>query len=445
MYDTKRTARRSRLIGWLSLVALLFVGLAYSQAGYAAEYKKVVRIPVDQGIERGLESFLERAFTTAEKQGADLVILDINTPGGEVNAADQIGALVRQAPMHVIAFIDNQAFSAGTYIALNANEIVMTPGASIGAAAPIDRAGNTADIKTISAWSEKMEAAAKLNHRNPDIARAMVEVETEFPGIKPKGTVLSLEAQHAKQVGYADRLVANEAALFQALGVSQDQVTDITPTLGEKVARIVTSPYVMSLLLVIGLVGLAIELIVPGFGIAGTIGICAFALYFFGHVIAGFASGIHIALFVIGVLMLIMEIFLPGGIVGTLGVISMVSGLVLAAYDTEQGLASLGIAALITAVVIVVLVKYLGVRGMWSKFILKTEQSKESGYVAPRDQSSLIGKEGIAITPMHPSGMIRIDGKRIDAVSVGGFIKAGTPIYVIQVEGTRIVVQEQEQ
>lgn len=445
MDHTKRAVHRHRLIGWLSLVVLLFVGLLNTQAGQAAEYRKVVRIPVDQGIERGLESFLERAFATAQTQGADLVVLDINTPGGEVNAADNIGALVRQAPMHVIAFIDNQAFSAGTYIALNANEIVMTPGASIGAAAPIDRAGNTADIKTISAWAEKMEAAAKLNHRNPDIARAMVEVETDFPGIKPKGTVLSLEAEHAKQVGYADRLVANEAELYQSLGVSQEQVVDIQPTLGEKVARFVTSPYVMSLLLIVGLVGLAIELIMPGFGIAGTLGIAAFALYFFGHFIAGFASGIHIALFVIGIVMLLLEIFLPGGIVGTLGVISMVTGLVLAAYDTEQGLASLGIAALITVIVVAVLIKYLGVRGMWSKFILKSEQSKESGYVAPKDQRSLLGKEGIAITPLHPSGMIRIDGKRIDAVSAGGFIQAGTSICVIQVEGTRIVVQEREE
>jgi membrane-bound serine protease (ClpP class) len=289
-----------------------------------------------------------------------------------------------------------------------------------------------------------MEAAAKLNHRNPAIARAMVEVDKDFPGIKPKGTVLSLEAEHAKEVGYADRLVANEAQLYRVLGIKADQVTVIGPTMGEKVARIVTSPVVMSLLLVIGLVGLAVELIVPGFGVAGTIGICSFALYFFGHFMAGFANGIHIGLFIVGVLLLIMEIFLPGGIVGILGVISMVSGLVLAAYDTEQGIASVGIAALITAIVIFVLIKFLGVRGMWSKFILGTQQSKETGYIAPKDQTFLLGKTGIAITPMHPSGMVRIDGKRVDAVSAGNFIKAGVAICVIQVEGTRVVVQEQE-
>lgn len=427
------------------MVSCVLLWLTMQQTGQAAQYQKVVRIPVEQGIERGLEGFLQRAFADAKTQGADLVILDIDTPGGEVNAASEIGLLIRQAPMRVVAYIDNQAFSAGTYIALNADEIIMTPGSSMGAAAPIDMAGNTAEVKLISAWSEKMVEAAKLNHRNPEIARAMVEVETDFPGLKPKGTVLSLGAEHAKQVGYADRLVANEEELYQALGVQPENVVSMEPTIGEKVARFVTSPVVMSLLLIIGLVGIAIELFVPGFGIAGTVGISAFALYFFGNYVAGFANAIHIGLFILGVLFLIMEIFLPGGIVGVLGFVSMATGLVMAAYDTEQGLASLGIAAGITAIVVIILVKYLGVRGMWNKFILGEAQSKETGYIAPKDQSPLLGKTGIALTPMHPAGVVRIAGKRVDAVSAGNFIQAGAPIVVVQVEGLRVVVAEQEE
>lgn len=437
--------RHTKGFAWLmGAVCFLLVSLMLTQTGAAAPYQKVFHIPVEQGIERGLESFLIRAFDEAESQGADLVILDIDTPGGEVNAASDIGLLIRQAPMHVIAYIDNQAFSAGTYIALNADEIVMTPGSSIGAAAPIDMAGNAADIKWISAWSGKMAEAAKLKDRNPVIARAMVEIDTEFPGLKPKGTVLTLGGKQAKELGYADRLVADEAQLYQELGIKQEAVNRIEPTVGEKVARFVTSPYVMSILLIIGLVGIAIELFVPGFGIAGIVGISAFALYFFGHYVAGFANAIHIALFLIGVLFLILEIFLPGGIVGGLGFISMVSGLVMAAYDTKQGIASLGIAAVITAVVVFLLVKYLGFRGMWNKFILGDAQSKETGYIATKDQTSLIGKTGIALTPMHPSGVVRIEGKRIDAVSSGSFIQAGSPIVVVQVEGLRVVVSEQE-
>lgn len=434
---------RIRLLAfWLICMSMLLVPL--QQNVYADENKQVMLIPVKQDIESGLEGFLNRAFATASEQGADVVILDIDTPGGEVGAANNIGHLVRESPMEVIAYIDNQAFSAGTYIALNADKIVMTPGSNIGAAAPIDRSGNAADIKIISAWSEKMVAAARLNNRNPEIARAMVEIQSEIPGVKAKGTVLSLDAIKAKEVGYADQVVKDKQELYQSLGVKEGQVKSIDPTLSEQVARFVTNPTVMSLLFIIGLVGMIAELLVPGFGVYGTLGMLSFSLYFFGHYVAGFASLLHIGLFLLGVILLILEIFLPGGIIGVLGFISMVSGIVLAAYDTSQGALSLGIASLVAIVVAYLLVKFFGLRGLWTKFILRTELRNDEGYVAPKDQRELLNQSGIALTPLRPAGIVKIDGKRIDAVSVGGFINAGSSIVVIQVEGTRVVVQEQE-
>ena len=431
---------------WLSAICVMVavLGLTAGHAAGAKSYEKVVWVPVEHQIEQGLEKFLERAFSEAETAGADLVILDINTPGGEIGAADAIGQLIRQSPIHVVAYIDNQAFSAGTYIALNANEIVMTPGSSIGAAAPIDLAGNAADVKTISGWSEKMAQAAALNNRNTDIARAMVEIDREFPGLKEKGTVLSLGADRAHELGYADQIVANKNELYAYLGVQADRVQEINPTMGERVARFVTSPVVMSMLLIIGLLGIVVELFAPGFGIAGTVSLCAFGLYFFGHFVAGFASWLHIGLFLLGILLMIMEVFLPGGIVGAIGFISIVTGLIMAAYDTQQGLASLGIAALITAIVTFLLIKKYGLKKLFNKFILGDVQRNEAGYVAPKDQRDLLEKTGVALTPLRPAGVVRIDGMRIDAVSVGAFIAAGTSVRVVQVEGTRVVVQEIE-
>lgn len=438
--------RFHKRIAWLVyLIACMSMLLSpLQQNAQADENKRVVVIPVEQGIESGLEGFLNRAFITATEQEADVVILDIDTPGGEVGAASNIGHLVREAPMEVIAFIDNQAFSAGTYIALNADLIVMTPGSSIGAAAPIDRSGNATDIKMISAWSEKMVAAAQLNNRSPEIARAMVEINADIPGVKEKGTVLSLDATKAKKFGYADRIVKDKMELYQIMGIKEDRVIAIEPTLSEKVARFVTNPTVMSLLFIIGLVGLIAELLIPGFGVYGTLGLLSFSLYFFGHYVAGFANLMHIGLFLLGVILLILEIFLPGGIVGILGFISMVSGIILAAYDTSQGALSLGIASVVAMVAAYLLVRFFGVRGLWTKFILRTELRNDEGYVAPKDQRELLNQLGVAITPLRPAGIVKIDGKRIDAVSVGGFINAGSSIVVIQVEGTRVVVQEQD-
>lgn len=424
------------------LVCLCLMAIPFQHAAQANAEKKTVMIPLKQGIERGLESFLERALASAKEKGADLVVLDIDTPGGEIGAAGNIARLIREAPMKTVAFIDNQAFSAGTYISLNADQIVMTPGSSMGAATPVYQNGNAAEAKVISAWSEMMAGAAKLNNRNPEIARAMVEIDKEIPGIKRSGTVLSLDATKALEVGYADKIVKDKQELFRYLGVQEADVEEIQPTLSEQVARIVTSPTVMSLLFVIGLVGLTAELFIPGIGVSGTIGLLAFALFFFGHYVAGFASWLHIGLFLLGGLLLILEIILPGGIVGTIGFISLVSGIILAAYDTAQGALSLGIAAIVTAIVAYLLAKYFGFKGVWSQFILKAEQRNEEGYVAHTDKRSLLNQAGTALTPLRPAGIVKIGGQRIDAVSAGGFISAGSAIIVIQVEGTRVVVQE---
>lgn len=434
---------RTRFWALMAIFTLGLLLVPLHQAVQAESPKQVFMIPVKHGIERGLESFLQRALTQATAQGADTIVLDIDTPGGEIGAAGEIGRLVRETPAKIVAYIDNQAFSAGTYIALNADQIVMTPGSSMGAAAPIDMQGNAAGVKVISAWSEMMVGAAKMNNRNPEIARAMVEIDKEIPGVKSKGTVLSLEAAKAFEVGYADQLVKDKTELYRFLGVAEAEVKKIEPTLSEKVARFVTSPSVMSVLFIIGLVGLVVEVFVPGFGVFGTISLLSFGLYFFGHYVAGFASWLHIGLFLLGILLLILEIFLPGAIVGILGFISLVSGIVLSAYDTQQGAVSLGIAVVIAVIVGYILAKYFGHKGLWNKFILETEQRNAEGYVAPKDQRNLLNQQGIALTPLRPAGIVRVGAKRVDAVSAGGFIAAGTPVEVVQVEGTRVVVQEQ--
>jgi len=429
---------------YLLITAACLLSLLSVSRVAAAPYQKVYVIPVKQGIERGLEAFLERAFREVTEMGADLIILHINTPGGEVNAAANIGKMVRESKVPTVAYIDQQAFSAGTYIALNAGKIIMTRGSSIGAATPIDLQGNAASAKFVSAWSEQVAAAAKLHNRNPEIARAMVEIDREIPGVKEKGKVLSLDAEEASKVGYAEKIVANQAELYAYLGVTAADVYEVQPTVAEKIARFVTSPTVMSLLLIIGLIGIMAELFVPGFGIPGTVGILSFAVYFFGHYVAGFASVLHIGLFVVGILLLIMEIFIPGGIIGMIGFLSIASSLVLAAYDSTQGLASLGIAACVTAIAGFILFKTYGLKKLWNIFVLTEEQQNETGYVAPKDQRELIGQTGQALTPLRPSGVVKIAGKRVDAVSAGGFIAAGTQISVVQVEGARVVVQETE-
>ncbi|WP_139490466.1 NfeD family protein [Brevibacillus dissolubilis] len=216
------------------------------------------------------------------------------------------------------------------------------------------------------------------------------------------------------------------------------------PTITETIASIVTHPYMLSLLFTLGLVGLTIEFFAPGRGVGGVIGLLAFALYFYGHLVAGYASLMHIGLFLLGLLLLMLELVLPGGIVGGLGFVSLVGGLVLAAADTSQGLLSLGVAIAISAVVAYVLYRYFGMRGVWHKLVLTDQQHNEDGFVAVPNHRELIGKTGVALTPLRPAGVVQMNEKRIDAVSVGNYITQGTPVTVVQVEGARVVVQEQQ-
>jgi membrane-bound serine protease (ClpP class) len=213
---------------------------------------------------------------------------------------------------------------------------------------------------------------------------------------------------------------------------------------GQSIASVVTHPYMLSILFTIGLVGFTIELFAPGRGVGGIVGLLAFALYFYGHVVAGYASMMHIGLFLIGVVLLLMELAVPGGIIGTLGFISLVGGLVLAADDTGQGLVSLGIAVVIAAMVAYVLYRYFGMRGLWHKFVLTDQQQNEAGFVAVKNQRDLIGRTGVTLTSLRPAGLVQIGDRRIDAVSMGNFIAQGTTVAVVQVEGARVVVQEQE-
>jgi len=406
-------------------------------------------VPVHQKIETGLQKFLSRAFAEAESVHADYVVLDINTFGGRLDAAIEIGELIRMSEVRTVAFIHGKAVSAGSYIALNADRIVMEPGSTIGSASVVDIAGNEVeDPKIISHWVSEMKAAAQAGNRDPLIAEGMVDKNVVVPlpelnRTKEKGEILSLTAEEALVVGYADHVAGALNEVLSFIGAEEATVVTFDPTPAERLARFLTDPVVMTILLLLGIAGIAIELFVPGFGVPGIVGVASFALYFFGHYVAGFAGFEDIALFILGVALMIVEIFVPGfGIFGIAGIISLICGVVLAAYNTKQAFASLGIAFLIAVVVLAIVIKFFGYKGVWNRFILRDEQKSEEGYTPTAPKNHLLGKVGTSLTPLRPAGTIRIGDENVDVVSRGEFISAGSKVKVILVEGPRVVVSE---
>lgn len=421
------------------------------QDATTGELKKgpVFIIPVDQKIERGLQSFLERGFEEAANYGAGLIVLEIDTPGGLVTAAEQIGTMVRDSAIPTAAFVKGDAASAGSYIALNAGAIIMKPGSMIGSASLVDMNGRKVDdAKLVSYWKSKMVGAAALNDRDPDIAAGMVDSNVivnkpELGVSKAQGEILALSSDEALKAGYADQITDTPEEAITWLGYSTDDIFRVKHTGAEKLSQFLTNPIIMTILLFIGITGIVIELLVPGFGAPGIIGILAFVLYFFGNYVAGFAGAETWLLFILGLVMLVLELFVPSfGILGLLGSVSLVAGVVRAAYSYTHAMFSLGIAFAAAAVVIVIVAVVFKERGIWNRFILKESLTKEQGFVPVAEKLNLISVKGISITPLRPSGTAMIAGERVDVVTEGSFINVNAPIIVVKVEGGRIVVKE---
>jgi membrane-bound serine protease (ClpP class) len=409
----------------------------------------VVVIPVHQSIETGLQKFLVRALREAEEARAMHVILDIDTLGGRVDSAEEIGEMLRGSKVPTIAYVHGKAVSAGSFIALSATRIAMEPGSSIGSAAVVDVGGNEIEsVKVVSHWSSEMRAAAELRGRNPLIAEAMVDKNAgvnmqEINRNVPKGQLVSLTAEEALKVGYAETIAKSLDDVVRFIGGSEHPVIHVQPTPAENFARYITQPWVSLLLLFIGIAGIAIELFVPGFGVPGIVGLLGFGLYFFGHYIAGFAGTEDIALFAAGVILLIIEIFVSSfGIIGILGIVCLFSGVIMAAYNTKQAALNLSGALLLAVIVVVIVVRIFKHRGVWNRFILREQLTTEKGYTSSKQRTDLLGKSGLAVTPLRPAGTITVADERVDVVTYGEFIPVNKQVVVVQVEGSRIIVRE---
>lgn len=453
--------KRGNWFAWrrrLSMICLLFWIMSIAVSVHAqtneaaAEGRKVVYVvPVEQTIESGLEQFLRRSFAEAAGAGADYIVLEINTLGGAIDAALDIGDLIKNSSIPVVAYIKGRAISAGSYIALNADQIVMHPGATIGAAAVVDISGTPVeDSKVIATWAGEMTAAAELHGRNPDYAKGMVnqQLTIEVPEIGKvfeKGELIAFSAAEAVKTGYAEATARNLNELLAYLNMESAEVIISELSVAEQIARFLTNPYVTVILFIVGLAGIGLEIFAPGFGLPGIIGVSSFVLYFFGNYVAGFAQVEHLLLFVAGIVLMLIEIFMPSfGIFGIIGILCLIAGVVLAAYNTGNALASLGTAFLVTIIVLAVASRYMKRRGVWSKFVLKDQLTSDQGYNSAVERKDLIGKTGIALTPLRPSGTVQIDGERIDVVSAGEFIAKDQKVVVHEVEGTRIVVRKAE-
>ncbi|WP_081395515.1 nodulation protein NfeD [Peribacillus simplex] len=417
---------------------------SFGGATASANEKIVYHVPIEETVEKGLSAFLERALTTAEAADADLVVFEVNTPGGAVDAAGEIAKLLSDSPIKTVAYVNNRALSAGAYISLSADEIYMVPSATMGSAAVIDSAGNAAGKKAQSYWLAAMKTAAEQNGRDPIYAQAMADVDIDLPEYgAEKGKLLTFTAEQAKKAGYSEGTVSGKAELYSILGVEDADIRSIEESFPEKLARFLTNPIVVPILLTIAGIGIVMELFSPGFGIPGVIGITSLILFFYGHLVAGITGYESLAMFIIGVILVLIEFFIPGGIIGLLGFTAIVGSLFLATGDPVHMTISLLIAVTVSILVFILLVKVFGKQMKFFRKMILTDATKtEQGYVSNPNRLDLLGVEGKALTDLRPSGTALVKEERVDVVTEGSFISKGSTIIIIKVEGSRVVVRE---
>lgn len=429
-----------KIIVYIGIVFLLLGSLFSTQA--SANGNVVYVIPLHDAIDGALPTILSRAINEARMSNADLIILDINSPGGFVASAQDIRDILLASEIPIYAFVNNNAFSAAAFLALACERIYMTPAGSIGDAEVITADGQRAPEKIISAWDAQMRSLAELRGRDPKIASAMVRVEVEIPGLVTNQQLLTLTANQAIEVGYSEGIYVNLESLLESLGHGDSSVIWFYASWAERLARFLTHPQVASILLSVGMAALILEIFTAGFGVAGIVSIAAFTIFFGGHIVAGFANWEFIILFVIGLGLLVAEIFMAGfGLLGAGGVVMIFMSVIFTARTFSEGIVMLGWATIFTIILLLAFYKVLSKTKTWDRFVLKQQESINEGYVASSKHEELLGKEGITITHLRPAGTAEIDGKRYDVVSEGGYISSNEKIKVVKVGGNNIVVK----
>lgn len=413
---------------------------------------EVVVIGIDRTVELGLAAFVRRAIE--DNPDAAAIILEVNTLGGRVDAAIQIRDAILEAKPRTVAFIHPRAISAGALISLAADNVLMTQGATIGAATPVQAGGGQAQAvgeKMVSYMRAEMRSTAEANGRRGDIAEAMVDREVVIEGIVEEGKLLTLDTAQAIKLGMADGEASDLDAVMDALTLQSPKLVTSELNWGEEIARWLTEPTVSGLLLSVGMLGLMIAFYTRTVGAFTVAGFISLALFFGGHAVVHLVGWEEALLFLVGVILVIVEIFfVPGfGVPGVLGLICVITALVLSligmpidvSFETgllEDAMTRVLLSLLGAFVLALIAMRMLSRTGFGRALVLQTA---EGGWYSAPPALDLEGRVGTALTDLRPGGKVVIDEARYDATSEREFIAKGSRVRVIRKEGHELVVR----
>jgi membrane-bound serine protease (ClpP class) len=453
-YDMK-----SLLTSILLVLILLFQSSeVFGQNDTSSEKKKIYVFKIDDNIDPRMNRKVKLALEDAKKQSAAMIIIEMDTYGGAVNDADDIRTMILESEIPVHVWINKDAASAGALISIACDSIYMAPGASIGAATVVmGGGGEAAPDKYQSYMRSMMRSTAEAKGRDPKIAEAMVDEEIEIEGLSEKGSVITFAVSEAIENGYCEGEVESIEEVIAKQGVSDYEIIEQTTSTTESIISVFLNPAVSGFLILIIFAGIYFELQTPGVGFPLAASITAIILYFIPYYLSGLAENWEIVVFIVGVILLLVEIFvIPGfGIFGVLGILGILTGLTLGmipndafdfsfvpAGDLFVALLTVILAAIAALTLIFFLAPKVNKWGAFRTIALATTQQRTEGYTSSVYENSLLGKEGITNTRLMPSGKVIIDDEVYDAYSRGEFIDQGEKIKVISTEGTSLKVKK---
>jgi len=417
---------------------------------------KVYIFNVDEEIAPPVVRRMGKAFAQAKAEKVDLIVLHMNTYGGELSAADTMRTRILQSKIPVVVFIDNNAASAGALISIACDSIYMREGASIGAATVVNQNAQALPDKYQSYMRAMMRSTAEAKGRNPEIAEAMVDQDLYVENVSDSGKVLTFTTSEAIANGFCEAKVETIDDVVKRYGFVDYQKQELKLSAADTIIDFLISPYVHGILIMIIVGGIYFELQSPGLGFPSMASLTAAMLYFAPLYVEGLAENWEILIFIAGIILIILEVFvIPGfGIAGVSGIVLVVVGLVLSLLSNVMfDFSYIQMDTILEALFIVLLavfgaifLSFQSAKMLFTNpqfgFALNTTQKHEDGFVAPdSSMNNLIGKEGIAYSMLRPVGKVMIDGDIYDAICIEGFIEKGSDIKVQNFSKAQLIVE----
>jgi len=419
--------------------------------------EKIMTMEIDAEIDPRMNRYTELALDHATEIGADLIIIKMDTYGGALNDADEIRNRILEYPKPIWVFINKNAASAGALISIACDSIYMASGSSIGAATVVTQDGSAAPDKYQSYMRSIMRSTAEASGRDPRIAEAMVDEDLEIEGITKAGEVITFSTSEAIKYGFCEGEVESIDDVLAKNDIMDYTIEEFRLSGAEKIIRIFLNPVISGILILVILGGIYFELQTPGVGFPLLAAVTAALLYFIPYYLNGLAENWEIIMFIVGIILLALEIFvIPGfGIAGISGLVLTMGSLILVMLNNDLLDFSFvktseifqAVAAILTGLFLsIILMFFGGVRLTNTRFFrriaLQTVQDRMEGYTSNFKEKSLLGKSGKAYTVLRPSGKVIIEDVLYDAYTRGDYIQKDEEIVVVSEEGTSLKVKK---